>query len=267
MTKIDSLRRVFLPCFTSSTTTNHHTTTGTTTKKRLSTSLRDDVIIINNNNSSTTQQQILTSPNNHKHQDQDQDSDYSSSSPFLQPNSTAPPRSSKTMVIGTIFGHRRGHVWFAVQHDRLKTKPSLLLQLSIPTQTLVQEMRFGLVRLALECHVTNDHHDSDLGSCPLRSVPVWNMFCNGRKLGFAVRKKASENIRLMLKSIQSTTVGAGVIPSFGFDSNVDQASELIYMRASYECIVGGPDSESFHLINPDGCLGQQELSIFLMRSR
>ncbi|KAI3742208.1 hypothetical protein L1987_59888 [Smallanthus sonchifolius] len=241
MTKIHSLRRVFLPCFTSTATVSDHPPT--TTKKRLSTSLRDD---------------ITQTPVSDDQLDQDSDS-----SPFVP--STAPPRFSKTMVIGTIFGHRRGHVWFAVQHDRLKPRPSLLLELSIPTQTLVQEMRFGLVRLALECHSSPE---SDLGSCPLRSVPIWTLSCNGRKVGFAVRKKPTEPIRLMLKSIQSTTVGAGVIPSFGFDSGVDNGGELIYMRANYECMVGGPDSESFHLINPDGCVGQgQELSIFLMRSR
>uniref|UniRef100_A0A251V3F9 MIZU-KUSSEI-like protein n=1 Tax=Helianthus annuus TaxID=4232 RepID=A0A251V3F9_HELAN len=250
MTKIHSLRRVLLPCFTSTTTThhNHNHHHQPTTKKRLSTSLRDDI----------SQDQTL---DDHP----DQDSDHSS-----QPHHPNPPRFSKTMVIGTIFGHRRGHVWFSVQHDRLKPRPLLLLELSIPTQTLVQEMRFGLVRIALECHGSPG---SDLGSCPLRSVPVWTMYCNGRKLGFAVRKKTTEPVRLMLKSIQSTTVGAGVIPGFrfdsgGVDSGVDSGDELIYMRANYECMVGGPDSESFHLINPDGCLGQgQELSIFLMRSR
>ncbi|CAH1432143.1 unnamed protein product [Lactuca virosa] len=251
MTKIGSLRRVLFPCFTSSASISDIRST-TTTKKRLSTSLRDDI------NPSTETEETPVS-------DDQEDHDSDSSSPVVHSshNPMAPPRSSKTMVIGTIFGHRRGHVWFAVQHDRLKTRPSLLLELSIPTQSLVQEMRFGLVRLALECH---NSPESELGSCPLRSVPVWTMFCNGRKVGFAVRKKATEPIRLMLKSIQSTTVGAGVIPSFGFESGGDNGGELIYMRASYECIMGGPDSESFHLINPDGCLGQ-ELSIFLMRSR
>ncbi|KAK1420680.1 hypothetical protein QVD17_22480 [Tagetes erecta] len=252
MTKITSLRKLLLPCFTSTAAVSDHRTTTPTTKKRLSTSLRDDII------TTTPSSQTLNSTDN----DQlDPDSD---SSPFITPN--AAPRFSKTMVIGTIFGHRRGHVWFAVQHDRLNTKPSLLLELSIPTQTLVQELRFGLVRLALECHSSPE---SELGTCSLRSVPIWTLYCNGRKLGFAVRKKSTEAVRVMLKSIQSTTVGAGVIPDFGFDfssSGVDSGGELIYMRANYECMVGGPDCESFHLINPDGCLGQ-ELSIFLMRSR
>lgn len=67
----------------------------------------------------------------------------------------------------------------------------------------------------------------------------------------------------MLKTMQSTTVGAGVIPS---GSGSDERGDIMYMRANYECVVGGPDSESFHLINPDDCPGQ-ELSIFLIRSR
>lgn len=98
-------------------------------------------------------------------------------------------------------------------------------------------------------------------------VPVWTLFCNGKKLGFAVRRKATQEIRFILKIMQSTTVGAGVIPSgFGSRVGLDGSEELMYMRANYECVVGGPDSESFHLINPDDCPGQ-ELSIFLMRSR
>ncbi|CAI0394106.1 unnamed protein product [Linum tenue] len=83
------------------------------------------------------------------------------------------------MVIGTIFGNHRGHVWLCFQHDRLATKPLLLLELSVPTHQLVKEMKFGLVRIALDCS------RPELRSCPLRSVPVWTMNCNGKKLGFA----------------------------------------------------------------------------------
>lgn len=67
----------------------------------------------------------------------------------------------------------------------------------------------------------------------------------------------------MLKTMQSMTVGAGVIPS-GLVSGTE-SEEVMYMRANYECIIGGADSESFHLINPDEGPGQ-EFSIFLLRS-
>ncbi|KAB5552099.1 hypothetical protein DKX38_009410 [Salix brachista] len=240
MTKIDALRRFLLPCISPPTTT---TTTTTTTKKRLSTSLRydlDDPITIN--------------------QEPQIQEDQESSSPLsiLNPRITVtPPRPSKTMVIGTIFGNRRGHVWFCIQHDRLSTTPLLLLELSIPTHQLVKEMQCGLVRLALECN------RSELNSVPLRAVPVWTVNCNGKKAGFALRRKASEQIRLMLTTVQSMTVGAGVLPSrFGSSSD---SEEIMYMRANYEHMVGGADSESFHLINPDECPGQ-ELSVFLMRT-
>ncbi|KAL1804723.1 hypothetical protein ACET3Z_027791 [Daucus carota] len=241
MTKTHSFRRLFLPCFTPPPTP----TPITTTKKRLSTSLRDD--ISDDPHPQTPQED--TSPN---------------SSPDNEPITTlAPPRQSKSMVIGTIFGQRRGHVWFCVQHDRLTTKPSLLLELSIPTHQLVKEMHCGLVRVALECCDVS----AGFGSCHLHAVPVWTMFCNGKKIGYAVRRKASQEIRVILKTMQSMTVGAGVIPSgFGSKSGSGGCEELMYMRANYEFVVGGPDSESFHLINPDDCPGQ-ELSIFLMRSR
>ncbi|XP_062006728.1 protein MIZU-KUSSEI 1 [Rosa rugosa] len=241
MTKIDSLRRFLLPCFSPSSPA-----AATATKKRLSTSLRDDIV---------------------DDQEPAQDSDPSSptASATSAPSSAAQPRPSKSMVIGTIFGHRRGHVWFCVQHDRLSTRPALLLELSILTHQLVKEMRFGLVRITLEC----DDRSSDLlATCPLRSVPVWALHCNGRKLGFAARRKAGDKVRLMLKAMESTTVGAGALPAgFGFGSgSSDSEGPVMYMRSNYEHVVGSADSESFHLINPDQFPGQ-ELSVFLLRSR
>ncbi|XP_023545032.1 protein MIZU-KUSSEI 1-like [Cucurbita pepo subsp. pepo] len=253
MAKIDALRRFFLPCFFPPTATTA-TAASAAPKKRLSTSLRDDLEI-----------SASTTTNGGPTHDQD--------SPATTPDSVtpkfaaaaaaaaivAPPRPSKTMVIGTIFGHRRGHVWFCVQQDRLRNKPFLLLEFPILTHQLVNEMRFGLVRIALECNRV------ELGLCPLRSIPIWAMSCNGRKLGFAARKKAGDSIRSMLKTMQSTTVGAGVMPSgFGFGSG-SKTEEVMYMRANYEHVVGSADSESFHLINPAEFPGQ-ELSIFLLRS-
>ncbi|GFY83681.1 MIZU-KUSSEI-like protein [Actinidia rufa] len=253
MTKIDTIRRFLLPCCTPAVaaTTSSSSSSSTTTKKRLSTSLRDD----NDDPPRITHETRAA--------DAEDGGGSTASDEGVTTASVAPPRPSKTMVTGTIFGRRRGHVWFCVQCDRLKTRPALLLELPIPTHLLVKEMRCGLVRVTLECEA---RPGSDLGSCPLRSVPVWTVFWNGKKLGFAVRRKPTEATRLMLKTMQSITVGAGVIPS-GFGSGPDAGDgELMYMRANYECVVGGPDSESFHLINPDVCSGQ-ELSIFLLRSR
>lgn len=118
-------------------------------------------------------------------------------------------------------------------------------------------MRNGLVRIALESTTTTSSP-----TCPLRSIPLFTAFCNGRKAGFAARRRAGDSVRNILQTMQCVTVGAGVIPSgFGSDSE-----ELMYMRANFEHVVGNADSESFHLINPDESTGQ-ELSVFLLRSR
>ncbi|XP_019102512.1 PREDICTED: protein MIZU-KUSSEI 1 [Camelina sativa] len=252
MTKIDSLRRFLLPCITPQTNPTTvsfpggATTSTGASKKRLSTSLRDDIDVQDSSSSSASSSEAaVTSAAS---------DDYYNLSAV-----TVPQRPSKTMVIGTIFGRRKGHVWFCVQHDRLSVKPILLLELSIATSQLVQEMGSGLVRVALECPTR-----PELKSCLLRSVPVWTMFCNGRKLGFAVRRSANEETRMMLKRLESMTVGAGVLPS-GSGSGDSDADEVMYMRANYEHVVGSSDSESFHLINPDAN-SAQELSIFLLRT-
>ncbi|XP_058739686.1 protein MIZU-KUSSEI 1 [Vicia villosa] len=238
---IDTLRRFFLPCFTPSTTTSNKPTTTTSTKKnRTSTSSLQD--------------------NHHHNHHTISPTSSTSSSAATTISTTAPPRPSKSMVIGTIFGNRRGHVWFCIQHDRLTLKPSLLLELPLSTNTLVHEMRNGLVRIALECCTSSDN--PAFSTCPLRSVPLWTAYCNGRKTGFSARRRAGDWVRNILSTMQCVTVGAGVIPS-GFGSG---SEELMYMRANFEHVVGNVDSESFHLVNPDECTGQ-ELSVFLLRSR
>ncbi|XP_015581266.1 protein MIZU-KUSSEI 1 [Ricinus communis] len=244
MTKIDALRRYLLPCFSPPTTstTHHHTA-----KKRISTSLRDDLL------GPTVNQECQNQEN--------QDSTSSSSAESRITATTtalAPARPSKTMVVGTIFGNRRGNkVWFCIQFDRFSTKSLFLLELNIPTPQLVKEMQCGLVRIALECA------RPEFNSCPLRSIPVWTMYCNGKRTGFSLKRKATDQNRLMLKTMQSMTVGAGVIPA-GFGS-LGNTEEIMYMRANYEHVVGNANTESFHLINLDECVGQ-ELSVFLMRT-
>lgn len=256
MTKIDTLRRFILPCFAPPLAAPP-TAGPAPVKKRISTSLRDGIY----DDPKILEPNLDLDRLRKGSDDVEDDGSGGDATRSTSPVAMAPPRPSKTMVIGTIFGPRRGHVWFCVQHDRLSTKPSLLLELSIPTQQLVKEMQSSeLVRIALECSA-----DSELGlsSCALRSVPMWTLSCNGRKIGFATKRKASEQNRLMLKTMQSMTVGAGVIPS-GIGSV--NSEEIMYMRANYEHVVGSADSESFHLINPDACPGQ-ELSLFLLRTR
>lgn len=171
---------------------------------------------------------------------------------------------TSSTVTGTIFGQRKGRVNFCVQEDPASA-PLLLLEFATPTYMLVKEMQSGLLRITLECEKRHSE-DSDEPPCPLFAEQVWSMYCNGRKVGFAMRKpQKSENdaaMATLMSLVQSISTGAGVIPA---EDGKSEDDELIYMRATYERVVGSSDSEALHMINPDGTPGQ-ELSIFFNRS-
>eukprot|EP01018_Ginkgo_biloba_P029017 Gb_17627 [translate_table: standard] len=154
-------------------------------------------------------------------------------------------------VTGTLFGYRKGHVHFVVQEDP-RSHPVLLLELATPTNSLVKEMASGLVRIALECERA-PHRGK------LFQEPIWTMYCNGRKTGYAIRRSCSEADSQILSMVQAVSMGAGVLP-------IEEGSdgELMYMRARFERVVGSRDSEAFYMMNPDGT-GGPELSIFLLR--
>lgn len=155
-------------------------------------------------------------------------------------------------VTGTLFGCRKGHVHFAVQEDP-KSQPVLLLELATPTNSLVKEMASGLVRIALECERTQNRGKLFL-------EPVWTMYCNGRKTGYAIKRLCSETDVQILSLVQAVSMGAGVLPM----NEEGPDGELMYMRARFERVVGSKDSEAFYMMNPDGT-GGPELSIFLLR--
>ncbi|XP_051137490.1 protein MIZU-KUSSEI 1 [Andrographis paniculata] len=159
-------------------------------------------------------------------------------------------------VTCTFFGHRNGRVSFCIQ-NHTRGPPLLLLEFAVATSYLAREMEHGLLRIALEC----DRRRRNLcSSDSLYDVPVWYMYCNGRKAGFAVRRRLKAGDAAVLKRMESMSVGAGVLPENGAG-----AGELMYLRASFDRVIGSADSESFHMINPVGSSGQ-ELSIFLLRS-
>ncbi|KAF3632038.1 Protein MIZU-KUSSEI 1 [Capsicum baccatum] len=169
-------------------------------------------------------------------------------------------------VTGTLFGHRRGHVSFAVQDDP-KSDPVLLIELAISTSSLVKEMSSGLVRIALECEKTAPAGASGRRrSVGLFEEPMWTMYCNGRKCGYATLRECTESDWHVLSTVQSVSVGAGVIPvvTDGRKNSEGTEGELLYMRAKFERVVGSRDSEAFYMMNPDGN-GGPELSIFLLR--
>ncbi|KAK6134016.1 hypothetical protein DH2020_032258 [Rehmannia glutinosa] len=159
-------------------------------------------------------------------------------------------------VVGTLFGHRRGHVHFAFQED-FKAGPAFLVELATPTSILVKEMASGLVRIALEC----DKKVEKKGS-KLLEEPVWRTYCNGKKCGYAMRRECGPDEWKVLNAIGPISMGAGVLP--GSAKRADSDGEMMYMRAKFERVVGSKDSEAFYMMNPDGN-GGPELSIYLLR--
>ncbi|KAL5705442.1 hypothetical protein ACHQM5_023743 [Ranunculus cassubicifolius] len=167
--------------------------------------------------------------------------------------------STTTTITGTIFGYRRGKVSICIQANSNNTNPILLLELPIPTATLAREMKSGLLRIALECKYDPQHNSS---SSSLLSTPAWTMYCNGKKVGCAIRRRPMQADVEVLRLMRSVHVGTGVIDG----KTLSSADNLMYLRANFERVSRSSNSESFHLISPDGSSGQ-ELSIFFLRTR
>lgn len=157
-------------------------------------------------------------------------------------------------VVGTLFGHRRGHVFLAFQDDP-KSAPAVVIELATPTSGLVREMASGLVRVALEC-------DRRRNGPRLLEEPMWRTYCNGRKCGYAMRRECGAAEWKVLRAVEPISMGAGVLPETGGGGGGQ--GEMMYMRARFERVVGSKDSEAFYMMNPDGH-GGPELSIYLLR--
>ncbi|XP_027337741.1 protein MIZU-KUSSEI 1-like [Abrus precatorius] len=184
----------------------------------------------------------------------EEDQDDTKSEKFLQ--KYPPSLMTSTTITGTIFGYRRGKVSFCIQANANSSNPILLLELAVPTSVLAKEMRGGTLRIVLESVTT--------GSCStnLFSTPLWTMYCNGRKVGYAVKRRPSSGDFEALSLMRCVDVGTGVING----KELHQEDELMYLRANFQRVRGSSNCESFHLIDPEGSIGQ-ELSIFFFRSR
>ncbi|KAK9118269.1 hypothetical protein Scep_016362 [Stephania cephalantha] len=165
---------------------------------------------------------------------------------------------SARVVVGTLFGHRRGHVHFAIQEDT-KSAPAFLIELATPINGLVREMASGLVRIALEC----DKKAGGVLSVKLLQEPLWRTYCNGKKCGYGKKRESGEEELKVLKAVEPISMGAGVLPG-NYGSGGAAEGELMYMRAKFERVVGSRDSEAFYMMNPDSN-GGPELSVYLLR--
>ncbi|KAK1434848.1 hypothetical protein QVD17_00602 [Tagetes erecta] len=176
-----------------------------------------------------------------------------------------------TRMTGTLFGYRKARINLAIQQNP-RCLPSLLLELSIPTGKLLQEMGLGLVRIAMECDQKRG------GKTKLVDEPVWTMYCNGRKMGYGVKREPTDDDLYVMQMLHAISMGAGVLPTACdnvVNDSVDDANdisvgakssdgELTYMRAHFERVIGSKDSETYYMMNPDGNSGP-ELSIFFVR--
>lgn len=171
-------------------------------------------------------------------------------------------------VTGTLFGRRRGAVSFAVQIEP-RSVPVFLIEFAVSTAALVKEMSSGLLRIALECEKPErprgGGRKAAAAAARLFGEPTWTMYCNGRQCGHAQARECNESDWHVLSTVQTVSVGAGVIPVVD-DGKKGGApeGELLYMRARFERVVGNRDSEAFYMLNPDGN-GGPELGIFLLR--
>ncbi|EYU30961.1 hypothetical protein MIMGU_mgv1a018910mg [Erythranthe guttata] len=143
------------------------------------------------------------------------------------------------------------------------------------TATITGTLFGGSIRFAFECKANNNinnnnnnnnnndidyyYSSSSSSSSPLLAMPLWTMYFNGKKIGFAVKKKPSTADNEVLKKIEKIGVGAGI-------TRVED--DVMYLRGKFERFHGSANSESFHLIdNDDGNdnIGQ-ELSFYFLRS-
>ncbi|KAK9270373.1 hypothetical protein L1049_025952 [Liquidambar formosana] len=157
---------------------------------------------------------------------------------------------------GTIYGYRKGRVSIAIQENPYCV-PMFVIELPMLTSAFHKEMASDIVRIALESE-TKTHKKK------LMEEYVWAVYCNGRKVGYSIRRKQmSEDELHVMQTLRGVSMGAGVLPCPPSEKETADG-ELTYMRARFERVIGSKDSEALYMINPDGAEGP-ELSIFFVR--
>ncbi|CAH9142659.1 unnamed protein product [Cuscuta epithymum] len=169
----------------------------------------------------------------------------------------------RRLLVGTLFGPRRGtHVHFVFQKDPT-SEPVFLVELATPISSLVREMASGQVRVALECD-RKKAADSGSGRRVIDEEGVWRAYLNGKKCGFGnSRRECGEREWEILKCVEAITTGAGVLPPIIGGS---YGGEVMYMRAKFERVVGCRDSEALYMMNPADSHAPPELSLYLLRT-
>ncbi|XP_015937039.1 protein MIZU-KUSSEI 1 [Arachis duranensis] len=158
-------------------------------------------------------------------------------------------------ITGTLFGHRKSRVNLAFQ-ETPNTLPFLLLELAIPTGKLLQDMGTGMNRIAMECEKQPRNDKVELVD-----EPCWTMFCNGKKMGYGVKREPTDEDLSVMQLLHAVSMAVGVLPEEMSDPHDGKFS---YMRAHFERVVGSKDSETYYMTMPHGNNGL-ELTVFFVR--
>ncbi|GAB2224902.1 hypothetical protein Droror1_Dr00005681 [Drosera rotundifolia] len=167
-------------------------------------------------------------------------------------------------IIGTIFGYRNGKVTLAIQEDSGK-EVVFVIELPVNVNVFRREMaKEDVVRIGLES-------DTKTPKKKVTEEFVWAVYINGRKTGYSMRRRPdqlTDDEAHVISTLRGVSMGAGVltIPKDAKES-MQGDSEMTYLRARFERVVGSKDSEALYMINPDAPGSDvHELSIFFLRS-
>lgn len=174
------------------------------------------------------------------------------------PGGVLPGGGVNSRVTGTLFGHRKGRVSLSVQQNPM-TVPTLVMELTMQTHTLQKEMSLGFVRIVMECEKRPEKENA---AADLLEEPVWTMYYNGKKSGYGLKREPTAEDLHLMELLKAMSIGVGVLP---WKSWGEGGEEMVYMRADFNRVVGSKNSETLHMLSPDGNYNGPQFSILFVR--
>lgn len=188
--------------------------------------------------------------------------------------STGAAGASRRRMTGTLFGYRDARIALSLQ-DNPRCQPTLVVELALPTHALLRDLGTTAgARIVLESEkrAADGGDGAGAGASSRREreqqdgwvleESMWTMSCNGKKVGYAVRRDPTDDDIAVLETLWAVSMGGGVLP--GISDMDGKDGEMAYMRGSFEHIIGSRNSESLYMISPHGgdC---PELAVFFVR--
>uniref|UniRef100_A0A7N0TCA9 Protein MIZU-KUSSEI 1 n=1 Tax=Kalanchoe fedtschenkoi TaxID=63787 RepID=A0A7N0TCA9_KALFE len=165
---------------------------------------------------------------------------------------------------GTIFGYRTGKVTLAIQENP-NAAPMFVMELPMTTAAFQKEAESETLRIALESESRTSKKKKNKKK--LMEEAVWGVYCNGRKMGYSLRRSSSSSMSeddvYVLRRLRGVSMGAGVLPPLD-----EREGEMTYFRMRFERgLTESEDSHALYMINPEGGgEADTEFSIFFLRS-